>query len=140
MAAGISESASKLISTTTDKMGTVGTTERFFRIITAFLWMPKLTRKFVPAFRSFRGSPWRLDEFDRRKVRSTMARKQPEPEVGADLTAWATGVASAVTAAELARLIKDYREQARNSRRSAADREFAKRRGNALAQLVKRNS
>ena len=58
-----------------------------------------------------------------------------ELETPADLAAWAKGVAGAVTPAELARLVKDYREQARNSRRSEADREFAKRRGSALAKI-----
>lgn len=69
-----------------------------------------------------------------------MPDKTTELETPADLVAWAKGVADAVTPAELARLVKDYREQARNSRRSAADREFAKRRGNALAKYDKRNT
>ena len=69
-----------------------------------------------------------------------MTNKTTETETAAYLTAWAKGVAASVTPAELARLLKDYREQARNSRRSADDREFAKRRGNALAKFVKPNS
>ena len=68
-----------------------------------------------------------------------MPDKLNDIESPADVAAWAKGVAKAVTPAELARLVKDYREQARNSRRSEADREFAKRRGNALSKLVKRN-
>lgn len=67
-----------------------------------------------------------------------MPQKTNEVETPADLAAWAKEVSGAVTPAELARLVKDYREQARNSRRSEADREFAKRRGNALAKFVKR--
>ena len=66
-----------------------------------------------------------------------MTKKTTDIENDADLSAWAKGVAAAVTPAELVRLVKDYREQARNPRRSEADREFAKRRGNALARFVK---
>ena len=66
-----------------------------------------------------------------------MANKTTDTEDDAYLTAWAKEVAESVTPAELARLVKDYREQARNWRRSEADREFAKRRGNALAKFVK---
>lgn len=66
--------------------------------------------------------------------------KTSETESSAYLTTWAEGVAASITPAELARLVKDYREQARNTRRSAADREFAKRRGNALAKLSRQNS
>lgn len=69
-----------------------------------------------------------------------MPDKTTELETPADLAAWAKDVAGAVTPAELARLVKDYREQAQNSRRSEADREFAKRRGNALAKFVKQTS
>ncbi len=69
-----------------------------------------------------------------------MPDKTTDIETTADLAEWAKGVAGAVTPAELARLVKDYREQSRNNRRGAADREFAKRRGNALAQFVKPNS
>lgn len=65
-----------------------------------------------------------------------MPDKLKDIESTADLAVWAKEVAGAVTPAELARLVKDYREQARNSRRSEADREFAKRRGNALAKSV----
>lgn len=68
-----------------------------------------------------------------------MPDKLKDLESTAELAAWAKGVAGAVTPAELARLVKDYREQARNSRRSEADRDFAKRRGNALANFVKLN-
>lgn len=46
-----------------------------------------------------------------------MPQKTNEVETPADLTAWAKGVAAAVTPAELARLVKDYREQSRNPRR-----------------------
>ncbi len=66
-----------------------------------------------------------------------MPDKLKDIESTADLAAWAKEVAGAVTPAELARLVKDYREQARKPRRSEADREFAKRRGNALAKFVK---
>jgi hypothetical protein len=66
-----------------------------------------------------------------------MPDKSKDIESNADLAAWAKEVAGAVTPAELARLVKDYREQARKPRRSEADREFAKRRGNALAKFVK---
>lgn len=69
-----------------------------------------------------------------------MPEKLKDRESDADLAAWAKGVAAAVTPVELARLVKDYREQARNPRRSEADREFAKRRGNALAKFVKPNN
>ena len=69
-----------------------------------------------------------------------MTKKSLELESSADLAVWAKALAAAVTPAELARLVKDYREQARNPRRSADDREFAKRRGNALAKFVKLNS
>ena len=65
-----------------------------------------------------------------------MSDKTKELETPADVAAWAKALAAAVTPAELARLVRDYREQARNPRRSADDREFAKRRGNALAKLV----
>ena len=68
-----------------------------------------------------------------------MPDKTTDIESKADLVAWAKDVAGAVTPAELARLVKDYREQTRNTRRSAADREFAKRRGNALAKLSRQN-
>ena len=68
-----------------------------------------------------------------------MPDKLKDIESTADLTAWAKDVVGAVTPAELVRLVKDYREQARNPRRSASDREFAKRRGNALAKSVKPN-
>ena len=68
----------------------------------------------------------------------TMPNKVKELETPADVAAWAKALAAAVTPAELARLVKDYREQARNPRRSAADREFAKRRGNALAKFTNR--
>lgn len=61
-------------------------------------------------------------------------------ESSADLAAWAKALAAAVMPAELARLVKDYREQARHSRRSVDDREFAKRRANALSKFWKRNS
>lgn len=64
---------------------------------------------------------------------SDMADKTPETETDAYLTAWAKGVAESVTPDELARLVKDYREQSQNKRRSAADREFARRRAKALA-------
>ena len=64
-----------------------------------------------------------------------MPDKTTESETPADVVAWAKALAAAVTPAELARLVKDYREQARNTRRSAVDREFAKRRGNALAKI-----
>ena len=56
------------------------------------------------------------------------------------LAEWAKGVAAAVTPAELARLVTDYREQAGNPRRSADDRTFADRRAQALANCQKRNS
>ncbi len=69
-----------------------------------------------------------------------MPDKLKDIESTADLTAWAKDVAGAVTPTELARLVKDYREQARNPRRSEADREFAKRRGNALAKFDKPTS
>ncbi|MEK6262249.1 MAG: hypothetical protein AABP62_26930 [Planctomycetota bacterium] len=59
--------------------------------------------------------------------------KMPETETDAYLTAWAEGVATSVTPDELARLVKDYRELAQNKRRSAADREFARRRAKSLA-------
>ena len=67
-------------------------------------------------------------------------KKTTNIENDTDLAAWAKGVAAALTPAELVQLVKDYRQQARNSRRSEADREFAKRRGNALAKVVKPNS
>ena len=70
----------------------------------------------------------------------TMPDKTKELETPADVAAWAKALAAAVTPAELARLVKDYREQARNPRRSADDREFAKRRGNALAKITNRHS
>ena len=69
-----------------------------------------------------------------------MPDKTTDIETPADLAAWAKALAAAVTPAELARLVKDYREQARNPRRSAVDREFAKRRGNALAKITNRHS
>ena len=67
-----------------------------------------------------------------------MSDKTKELETPADLAVWAKALAAAVTPVELARLVKDYREQARNPRRSADDREFAKRRGNALAKITNR--
>ena len=67
-----------------------------------------------------------------------MTEKLKERETPADLAAWAKELAAAVTPAELAGLVKDYRQQARNKRRGAADREFAKRRGNALAKITNR--
>lgn len=69
-----------------------------------------------------------------------MPEKLKDRESDADLAAWAKGVAAAVSPAELARLVKDYRSQARNSQHSESDREFAKRRGNALARFVERNN
>ena len=42
-----------------------------------------------------------------------MSKKSQEPESLADLAAWAKALAVAVTPAELARLVKDYRMQAR---------------------------
>ena len=57
----------------------------------------------------------------------------PDIETDAELTAWAEAVAASVTPEELARLVKDYQVQAQNKRRSAADREFARRRAKALA-------
>ncbi len=65
--------------------------------------------------------------------------KPSDTESSAYLATWAEGVAASVTPVELTRLVKDYREQSRNTRRSAADREFAKRRGNALAKLSRQN-
>ena len=70
----------------------------------------------------------------------TMTEKLKDRESDADLAAWAKALAAAVAPAELARLVKDYRQQGRNLRRSAADREFAKRRGNALAKITNRQS
>jgi len=69
-----------------------------------------------------------------------MTEKPTDTEDAAYLTEWAKGVAESVAPAELDQLVKDYREQARNLRHSEADREFAKRRANALAKCVKRNS
>lgn len=69
-----------------------------------------------------------------------MPDKTPETETDAELTAWAEAVVASVTPDELARLMKDYREQSQNKRRSAADREFARRRAKALAEVPKRNS
>ncbi len=69
-----------------------------------------------------------------------MADKTTDIETTADLAAWAKALAAAATPDELARLVKDYRQQARNPRRSAEDRTFAKRRGNALSKFVKQNS
>lgn len=69
-----------------------------------------------------------------------MPDKVKELESPAELAAWAKELAKAVTPAELARLVADYREQARNRRRSADDREFAKRRAEALAKYCKLNN
>ena len=68
-----------------------------------------------------------------------MSDKTKELETPAELATWAKGVAKSVTPAELARLVKDYREQAGNPRRSADDRTFADRRAKALAKCQKRN-
>ena len=62
----------------------------------------------------------------------------PDTEPNAYLAGWAQQVAASVTPDELARLVKDYREQSRNPRRSAADREFARKRAKALAGCEKR--
>ena len=56
------------------------------------------------------------------------------------LTEWAAGVAATVMPEELTQLVKDYRNQARIKGRSAADREFARRRAKALAEVSQRNS
>lgn len=62
-----------------------------------------------------------------------MTDEKSEKETGAELASWAAGVFASVTPEELARLLKDYREQSQNNRRSAADREFARRRWKALS-------
>jgi hypothetical protein len=71
-----------------------------------------------------------------------MPKNKPDAATDSDayLTAWAKQLAKSVTASELAKLVKDYRQQARNSRRSAADREFARKRAKALAGIRKLNS
>ena len=69
-----------------------------------------------------------------------MTNKTTDLESDDYLTAWAKEVAAAVTPAELAKLVKDYRELASNPRRSADDRTFADRRAKALAKHKKRNS
>lgn len=66
-----------------------------------------------------------------------MTEKTTDTETEADLLVWAEGIAKAVTSDELARLLRDYRDQARNQRRSASDRAFAKRRASVLARFVK---
>ena len=68
-----------------------------------------------------------------------MSDKTKELETPAEFATWAKDVAKSVRLAELARLVKDYRQQARNKRRGAADRDFARKRGNVLAKLQKRN-
>ena len=69
-----------------------------------------------------------------------MPKLTPNTETDAYLTTWAEQIAATVTPDELARLVKDYRQQARNARRSADDREFARRRAKVLSELLKRNS
>jgi hypothetical protein len=56
----------------------------------------------------------------------------PGRETDAELTEWAEGVVVSVGQDALAQLIKDYRESSQNKRRSADDREFARRRWKAL--------
>lgn len=68
-----------------------------------------------------------------------MPDKTPETETDAYLTAWAEGVAASITPDELARLVKDYKGQSQNKRRSAADREFARRRAKALSDCINNN-
>ena len=75
-----------------------------------------------------------------RKIVSDLPDKTPETETDAELAAWAEAVVASVTPDELASLMKDYRKQAQNKRRSAVDREFARRRAKALAEVKKRNS
>lgn len=68
----------------------------------------------------------------------TMTKRASKKPTDAELTAWLNGVAAAVTPAELGRLVADCREPGRKPRRAVADREFAKRGGNALAKFAKR--
>src|SRR5712691_3507586 len=100
---------------------------------------PGTFRNFSPLLMSFVTPSSCFCNLTRNLWMPTMPEKLKDRESDADLAAWAKDVAAAVTPAELVRLVKDYREQARNSRRSEADREFAKRRGKALAKFVKRN-
>lgn len=65
-----------------------------------------------------------------------MASKIEVRESDSELATWAKELAKAVRPDELARLVKDYREIARNPRRSADDREFAKRRADALSEFL----
>jgi hypothetical protein len=69
-----------------------------------------------------------------------MPKPTTNTETDAYLIGWAKQLAATIDRDELARLVKDYRQQARNKRRSADDREFARRRAKALAELVTRNS
>jgi glycine betaine/choline ABC-type transport system substrate-binding protein len=69
-----------------------------------------------------------------------MTERATDEPADADLAGWAKAVAAAVTPAELVRLVADYREQVRNPRRAAADREFAERRADALAKFTRRLS
>ena len=62
-----------------------------------------------------------------------MTEEMPDNETDTELAAWAAGVIACVTPEELSRLVKDYRELSQNKRRSAADREFARRRWKALS-------
>ena len=68
-----------------------------------------------------------------------MPDKSKDLETDAYLAAWAKELAASVTPAEHNKLVDDYRKQAGNARRSADDRTFAERRGDALSKFQKRN-
>ena len=69
-----------------------------------------------------------------------MPKPTTNTESDAYLTGWAKQLAATITPDELATLAMGYRQQARNKRRSADDREFSRRRAKALAEFVTRNS